>query len=234
MANGGASLAIWALVSACGGDSVTPERMHDAGRPSPEPDASVDSVAGTPTLGCQSAGDCSFGDCVSISDEFEACSVEPMGLAMDAGTSAPSECDTTHPCPTGTCYTLAVAATDQCSAGGFDIRRLCLSDECNSDADCPGDAICLPPGVAGTSQLTSAPQRLCLPAACKVSADCTAEPGGVCGLIKEQCAPSNVGSGRFRPAEVACIYPTGCAYPDDCPNGYFCGIVDGAAVCLPR
>src|SRR5690349_20254879 len=106
LANGGAALAIWALVSACGGEGATPEQMHDAAPPPPQPDASVDSVAGTPSLGCQSAGDCSFGDCVSISDAFEACSVEPTGLASDAGMSAPNDCDTTHPCATGTCYTL--------------------------------------------------------------------------------------------------------------------------------
>jgi hypothetical protein len=229
---GGAVLGMWALTSACGGESAAPGRMHDAG--SPVPDASAASVAGTPSLGCRSAADCSFGDCVTISDGFKACSVEPTGLAKDAGTSAPNECDTAHPCQIGACYTLSVAATNQCSAGGFDLRNLCLSDECTTDADCSGGALCMPPGVAGTSQLTSAPQRLCLPAACEAGADCTAQSGGVCSLVREQCAPPNVGFGVFRGAEVACIYPTGCTQASDCPNGYYCGVVDGAAVCVSR
>jgi hypothetical protein len=237
LAKGGSgALAMWALISACGGESSTPERMHDAGPSAslPEPDASVTSVAGTPSLGCRSAGDCSFGECVAISDGFMACSVEPTGLAEDAGTSARNECDAAHPCPTGACYSLSVAATTQCSAGGFDFRNVCLSDECTTDADCSAGSACMPPGVAGTTQLTSAPQRLCLPAACKAGADCTAEPGGVCGLVREQCAPPRVGFGVFRGAEVACIYPDGCTQQSDCPNGYYCAVADGAAVCIAR
>lgn len=228
----GAALAIGALGAACGADS-TREGAPDAGSPaSPsEPDASV---AGTPSLGCRSASGCSSGDCVPISDGFSACALEQPGLLADAGTSARNECDTATPCSTGTCYTLGVAATDQCAPGGFDVRNLCLSDECSRDADCPNGGSCMPPGVVGTSQLTNAPQRVCLPAACKVDADCTARPGGVCGLVQAQCTGASVGLWGFRGGEVACVYPDGCTQLGDCPNGHYCGVVDGAAVCLSR
>jgi hypothetical protein len=235
-ARGGAALCLGALSAACGADNTTFGAMRDAGRvESPtEPDASVGSVAGTPSLGCRNASECRSGACVSISDGFSACAVEHSPVSADAGSGAINECDTATPCPSGACYTLAVAASNQCSPGGFDIRNVCLSDECSSDADCAAGERCSPPGVAGTSQLTSSPQRLCLPATCKADADCTAKPGGVCGLVQAQCTGASVENWGFRGAEVACVYPDGCTQLGDCPNGHYCSVVGGAAVCLSR
>ena len=220
---------------ACAADD--PKRASPADLPDAAADAGTGSVPGTPTLGCRSASDCSASDgraveCVAISSDFRACALAPPAPAGGVTHEVYDECDRDRPCAAGACYTLPVAATDQCAPGGFDVYNVCVSDECTSDAECAGGGFCAPSGVAGTRKIESYPARHCVPAACKQSAECTARPGGICALVRDGCSPLGSQPWGFTSAQLACVYPDGCTPSSDCPAPHSCSVVDGAAVCL--
>ena len=231
----GALLAVGVCCLGCDDDAQAPvqtppvESTPDAA-PAGTPDELV--MPGRPTLGCRDASDCTGGDCVPITDGYSACSDLDAELETRADAGLIEGCDGDHPCETGTCFRLGVAAgANQCTPGGVDLRNVCISDECSTDADCPSGGFCAPAGVAGTSKLYNFPRRRCLAASCNSNADCRAKPGGICGLIRQGCMPYGIEQWGFRDATLACIYPDGCTLGSDCTSGY-CDVLDGAAVCL--
>jgi hypothetical protein len=232
----GAALAVCALGMACVEHDAGHQEAPPAEVTPPPPDASPGeplSVPGVPYLGCLGAGDCAGADCVPITDGFSACAYRQRELDAGLDPGRYGECGPDQPCETGTCLTLSTAAANRCTPGGFDITSSCIGDECSSDADCPNGGLCAPAGVAGTSKLSAFPRRRCLTATCKSNADCTAKPGGICGMIRDECMPITVQQWGFRDARVACIYPDGCTTNSGCSAGY-CDVLDGAATCLLR
>ena len=227
----------WLVLCSLACAAETPKSTPPPDLPDAAPaDAGTGAVPGTPTLGCRTASDCSASDgravdCVAITSDFRACAIAPPAPAT-AATNERDECGPERPCAAGECYSLSVAATNQCAPGGFDVYNVCVRDECTSDAECAGGGFCTPSGVAGTRQIASYPARHCVPAACRQSADCTAKPGGVCALLREGCSPLGSEPWGFSGAQLACVYPDGCTESSDCPGSHSCSMVDGAAVCL--
>ena len=137
------------------------------------------------------------------------------GLRQEAG-GAPS-----HPCATGSCYRVVYMPTGACGAGGATEQNRCRSDVCNSDADCPG-GVCGPRGYSDENYIQGGFIRECIPAQCRSDAECNAESGGVCALIRQGCEPRDHPGYLYRPTQLACIYPDGCARDQDCPTGGHC------------
>jgi len=146
------------------------------------------------------------------------------------------ECCMTSDCSEGECLWADPVQGDKvCGEPVSEGHNVCVANECEADADCPG-GICTSSSTFGVQQ--------CMPAACTNDADCTARFGGACRHIYGGCCrvgePGSGGCevceaelpGPFRSSAVACIYPDdGCRYDGDCPAGSQCTIVGGVAAC---
>lgn len=174
--------------------------------------------------GCRSDVDCpSGGVCTKYTPNG------PAGCAYKAkpATSCTSpdnpreECCSSVDCPAGSCFSQVVGVGIACGLGGFDTINQCLSDRCQTDADCPETEICAPLGMSG-------PVRHCIAAACRSDADCTAAPGGACVAFAESCCTTY----HAQAQQLACVYPSdGCQKNEDCAAGQVCVVTAGGARC---
>lgn len=103
-------------------------------------------------------------------------------------------------------------------------HNVCSDDanECDNSADCSEqldtDGICLPAGVFG-SQV-----RKCVRISCALDSECTAQPGGRCVPVEEECCAAIRG--------LYCTYEgSACRGAADCPGGY-CQVNAGVASCV--
>jgi hypothetical protein len=206
----------------------------------------VPSGKAAPAGACQTAADCSAGwigpngadfppvpgECSEIvPGGYRVCTYHPPFATEPSGSlnGGGDECDGSRPCSAGNCYRVEALITPPCYDSSAAWLNRCRSDECASDADCPG-GVCGPPGFSRETLIRGGFIRQCIPAACRSNLDCTAQPGGVCALIGERCEPTDGPSVRNRPAELACVYADGCT-GNDCPIGS-CIVTGGQAVCV--
>jgi hypothetical protein len=187
-----------------------------------------------------STADCSGGmlpgtACATVAGGYRVCTFQTP--VATAATGPADQCDPSRPCATGNCYPALTFPSGQCGGGGArDVNR-CLSDECATDADCPTGSVCGPRGLTNKEGYSGGAVRQCLKASCRTSADCTVRAGGMCALVQSNCAPAANGAFTFLPAELACVYPSGCTSQSDCPSNpaSICRVISGVGVCVaPR
>lgn len=182
---------------------------------------------------CQTDLDCAgtgaAASCAALSSSYRVCVPEAPVATAPSSNPTGDECDSTRPCTVGACYQATLFASGQCGLGGASLQNACRSDSCDDDADC-GAGLCGPPGVSSEEFEAGGAIRQCFAADCREDADCALVSGGVCALVASSCGGPGLGK-MFRPAQLACVYPGGCARDADCMNGV-CSILEGTAVCL--
>jgi hypothetical protein len=163
-----------------------------------------------PTGECDRAQDCEQGeDCVEVTPGGWRICVAPVEEATSCTDPANEPCCSTADCQEGVCVDGPVTL----DCGGIYVPgfNACATDLCQSDSDCTsgdGPGVCLPQAMLGYKV------RGCLPAACRVNADCTAEAGGYCALVRDECCYK---TGLY------CVYPSnGClgVIKEECGSGY--------------
>jgi len=186
---------------------------------------STTSGCGGSTAGdCQTDADCMGGTCAPLTPGgYLVClDVAPPATSCAVPKTPMDQCCTSADCKGGkACYSTGVLTL--CLGGPPpEIYNACVSDQCQSDADCAAGtapAICAPAGAFNY------PLRECFTAYCRTDADCTAQPCGACVTVSQPCCGV--------PAGLACVYPGGCSKNADCGQGSTCQIdpAKGAGVC---
>jgi hypothetical protein len=173
--------------------------------------------AGTSVTGdCATDADCPGGHCIPIvPGGFHVCAYPPVEATSCDPSHGVDQCCSTAECATGTCY---LSPMSHC--GGL-IRlpqNECMTDECQTDADCGTDQACVPAGTIG-------PVKTCIDASCHTDADCTDEAGGHCVLSGNPCCHVF--------DTLVCTYPSdGCRASSDCAPGDHCELDSGRARCV--
>lgn len=170
---------------------------------------------------CTSAKDCDGDPCVElVPGGFKVCShpAGPPQACVDAGaTPWPDECCGSCPGAHSTC-TLAV----RCGGAYMAPHNVCVTDECQTNADCTGTRpVCLPSGVRSDHRTCLADNE------CLTDADCKAAPNGACVLAGSvgpagSCRSFTCGGATVDPIDGAlrCVYGASCTDDADCPGGH--------------
>lgn len=192
--------AVGALLAGCGGGAIT--GTGGAGGQTTTSAASTSSSSSGafdagPRGACATDADCDGTACVPITDGgWTVCTI-PIAPVTHCGPGQMGCCDSDL-CPAGAqCF----PPFGYCG-GLVGPQNDCLADACQVDADCKDGAICVARGVLAY------PVRTCMPAACRTDADCTAQPGGHCAPVEDNCC-----AGVFA---LLCVYPDGCRTKADC------------------
>jgi hypothetical protein len=163
---------------------------------------------------CATDADCAGAPCVEVvPGGFRVCG-ESTPEATSCTNPDFDQCCTSADCAEGACYPFG--ALPYCGGPQPVDQNQCLSDLCQTDAQCFAPQRCLPAGVFGF------PVRTCLSALCGTDADCTAKAGGVCAPVDNPCCNTVAG--------LACVYPDGCRTNADCAVGY-CALEGDQGVC---
>ena len=212
------------LVLGCGGN----EAIDGTGAVAGTGASGGDGGDFVPEPGCSSNAECADQPSATTCFEFGAEGPSTCGYLHVAVTECQvgipgDECCSNDDCDGARCFLVSRLAV-QCSAtSGGDGRNLCIVDECQSDADCPA-GLCTPDGYGEG--------RTCVPAACETDADCSQREGGLCTLLDLGCCEERIGGAPTRAPEIACAYPgDGCQSDADCPDGEYCVVREGRAVC---
>lgn len=210
----GLAIGAWLVVAACESDVATPDGSgggttgQGAGAPFPTGD-------------CDTDADCA-GDfrCLELTEGgYRVCEEQRRFNEASSCSSQFDGCCSTAECTAGqTCAYERddwVSCTDEGTPGDNACRD--LGDSCASDDDCifPISADLVAPGICSPDGAFGFNGATCRIASCRKHSDCTAKPGGVCGPVEDAC------SCGLRQT-ITCIYPDGCMYNADCPEGLFC------------
>lgn len=151
---------------------------------------------------CQGDTDCPDGaTCVDVNAGFKLCK-HPVLEATQCADPADECCNTTE-CGTGK-KCVAGPPTAHCGGAQPRMNNVCVADECATQADCPGAALCMPAGTVGNAM------NVCVPAAC-TGTFCGQESLSPCALLRDPCCQSV-------PIGFYCV--SECIQNADCPGGY--------------
>lgn len=201
------------LAAACGGSVVTGTGGGHSGG------GGTGGGGAPPTGDCQSDADCGGSTCAAVTPGgYKIClGAPPEATGCVPGAPVPDECCTSADCAQGKCYDNSMLP--YCGGPFPAPYNTCVSDACQSDADCGAQQICAPAGAWGR------PNRACVAASCHTNADCGA--GGACVPIIATCCGT--------PQGLACVFPGGCSKDSDCASdgSTHCEIKDGKGQCVP-
>lgn len=219
------------------GDAVTTTKSDGGGRVTVDASTTATGHGGR----CVTSKDCDGDPCVElVPGGFRVCSHPAAApqTCTDGGESVwPDECCGSCPGAHSTC-TLTV----RCGGAYMAPHNVCVTDECQTAADCTGkNPICLPSGVRSDHRTCLADNE------CLHDSDCKAAPNGACVLPGSvgpagTCNAFTCGSGIVDPVAgpLRCVYGASCTDDADCSgdhceaSGNTLRCVAGArAVCPP-